>query len=222
MRIDDQGRYTAHATASVGGRLQEIERSGLFKVNADCTATDTYTSGSFSGSEQWVILGDGNEMRGLRTKSTGGQTAGTSILRRISVGDPHCTGEMVRGAYGGSGEGLSMIQVADQLISLPFSSVLTLSFQPSGFQSIGRVTVATSASLGGTVLNVQFPNVSMVVNSDCTATLKWSAPFAGHTATGSNKYIVLDNGNEMIGMVTEDSTSLPVVLENHKRITRVP
>jgi hypothetical protein len=222
MTIDDQGRYTAHGTASLGGRLQETDRSGSLKVNPDCTAADTYASGSFQGAGQWVILGDGNEMRALQTKSPAGPAAGVYSVRRISSGEPHCTGDMVRGAYGGTGEGTSMIEAGGQLVPVPFASILSMTFQPSGFQPVGRVTVSTTASLGGSVFIAQFPNVSIAVHPDCTATLKWSAPFSGQTAMGTNKYIVLDNGNELIGMVTEDSTSLPVALEHHKRVSRVP
>src|SRR5512140_2785317 len=45
VKIDNQGRYTAHGTASAGGQVQDADWSGSIQVNPDCTATDTYTYG---------------------------------------------------------------------------------------------------------------------------------------------------------------------------------
>jgi hypothetical protein len=50
-----------------------------------------------------------------------------------------------------------------------------------------------------------------------------SKQFPGMTFTGSVKYIVVNNGNELIGMDIEANTGLPgVVLDNLKRISMVP
>ena len=50
-----------------------------------------------------------------------------------------------------------------------------------------------------------------------------SKQFPGQTFTGTVKYIVLNYGNELIGMDTEANTGLPaVVLDNLKRISMVP
>ena len=50
-----------------------------------------------------------------------------------------------------------------------------------------------------------------------------SKQFPGQTFTGAVKYIVLNYGNELIGMDTEANTGLPgVVLDNLKRISLAP
>jgi len=74
-------------------------------VNADCTATDTYTLGSAQGADQLVILDKGNEIRSMPTQLPLGPVAGMFYLRRISRGEPQCTSNMVRGAYVATREG---------------------------------------------------------------------------------------------------------------------
>lgn len=222
LKIDSQGRYTAHGTAVSGAQIQDADWSGSIQVNPDCTATDTYTYGPVQSADRFVILDNGNEMRAVPTKFFAGPTAAVYSFRRISSGEPHCTGDMVRGVYGGSGEGTYMIPVAGQLAPTPFSAVVSMTFQPLGFHPIGSATVATTASFAGIITDMRSSSVSMVVNPDCSAALEWTAQLGGQTATGAARYIVLDNGNELIGVAIEDSRGLPVEIENHKRISMSP
>jgi hypothetical protein len=222
-KIDYQGRYTVHATISVGGQIQDVDFSGSIQVNPDCTATATYKSGSAQGADRLIILDGGNEMRSMPTKFPLGPFAGMFYLRRVAWGEAECGGSMVRGVYAGPREGTQMMPVPGQSqpMPVPFSAIHTATFQYGG-----TGTAASTASLGGTIVDFEFPVISIAVNPDCTATMKYtgvSKQFPGQTFTGTVKYIVVDHGNELIGMDTEANTGLPaVVLDNLKRISMVP
>jgi hypothetical protein len=222
LKIDNQGRYTAHGTAVSGAQIQDADWSGSIQVNPDCTATDTYMYGSLPSADRFVILDNGNEMRAVPTKFFAGPTSAVYSFRRISSGEPHCTGDMVRGVYGGSGEGTYLIPVAGQLVPTPYSAVFSMTFHPWGFQPVGSATVAATTSFAGRIADMRSSSVSMVVNPDCSATLEWTAQISGQTARGTVKYIVLDNGTELIGVATEDSRGLPIEIESHKRISIIP
>ena len=222
MNISYQGSYTGHGTISVGGQVQDVDLSGSIQVNPDCTATDTYTVGSLPGADRLIILDSGNEMRMLPTKHPLGPVAEMAYLRRIAWGEPQCTRDMVRGAYAETAEGTLMMPVPGQSQPVPApSSVITV----DTFQYGGTGTAVSTASFGGAILDFQFPKMSMEVNPDCTATLKWSGvskQLPGQKVVGTVKYIVLNFGNELIGLETENSGGLPIMLTNAKRISMMP
>ena len=224
MKIDFQGRYTAHVTDSIGGQVQDIDFAGSIQVNPDCTATDTYPPGSLQGADRLVIVGNGTEMYAMPTISPMGPTAGMAHFRRLSWGEPpQCTSDMVRGYYAGPRQGTQMMPVPGQSqpTAVPFSAIHTATFQYGG-----TGTAASAASLGGTIVDFEFPRISIAVNADCTATMKYTGvakQFPGQTFTGAVKYIVLNYGNELIGMDIEANTGLPgIVLDNLERISMVP
>ena len=75
------------------------------------------------------------------------------------------------------------------------------------------------------IVNFEFPKISVHVNPDCTATMNYtgvSKQFPGQTFTGSLKYVVLNNGDELLGLDTQGTGSLPIVLEDMKRISMAP
>jgi hypothetical protein len=108
-----------------------------------------------------------------------------------------------------------------QPVPIPFSAIHTATFQNGG-----TGTAASTASLGGSIVDFEFPQISVSVNSDCTATMQYtgvSKQFPGQTFTGTVRYVVLNYGNELIGMDTAANTGLPaVVLDNLKRISIMP
>jgi hypothetical protein len=223
VKIDNQGSYTSHGTASYGGQIQKADWSGSIQVNPDCTATDTYTFGPFDGADRWVILGFGNEMRSFPTKLLGNPTAGVYSFRRLSWGEPQCTGDMVRGVYAGTGDGTYMIPMPglSQPASTPFSFIST-----QLFQNDGSGTAANTGSMAGAIYDVTFPKLSLNVSPDCTATVSYTdavnKQLPGQTSSGAIKYIVLDYGNELIGMETESNVGLPITLVEYKRISMTP
>lgn len=221
VKVDDQGRYTLHGTSSIGGQIQDADSSGSIQVNPDCTGTAT---DSFGGAARLVILENGNEIRSMATKGPLGRAAGIGYFRRIAWREWYwpCTADMVRGEYRGTAEGTYMVPVPGQPqpVPTPFSGIFTMSFQHGG-----TGTAVATASMAGTIFDVEFPKMSIEVNPDCTATMKYTGGFKqlpGQTFTGTIKYIVLDYGNELMGMETESNVGLPIELENHKRISMIP
>lgn len=224
MKVDNQGRYTAHATISVGGRVQDADLAGSLQVNADCTATQTCTGGTMQCADRLVVLDYGNEMRGMPTQSPLGPAAGLVSFRRMTWGDwgPQCTAGMVRGVYAGWREGTVIMPVPGQSqpVPLPFSGIVRFAVH-----SGGTVTAASTASMGGTIVEFEFPKASLLVNPDCTATLDYvaaSKQFPGMTFPGVSKFIVLNFGNDLMGLDTHSSSGSPIVIENDRRISIMP
>jgi hypothetical protein len=216
MDVDSQGSYTLRATYSVGGQVQDVDTSGSIEVRRDCTATAT---DSLGGAAQIVILDNGGEMRLMATTFPLGPSANMAYFRRIARGEPHCTNATVRGVYRGTGEGTFMVAVPGQPqpVPMPFSGMFT-----SVFDGDGGGFVTATALMGGNLADVTFPDISMTVNRDCTATLKYSGvvkQFPGQPFTGTLTYIVLNHGDELIGMEVESSTGLPIELEKHTRVS---
>jgi hypothetical protein len=221
--IDYQGRYTVHATTSAGGRIEEVAFTGSIQVNADCTANATYTAGGVEGADRLIVLDNGSEMRSMPTKSPLGPFAGMFHFRRLAWGNAECTSDMVRGAYAGWREGTLMMPVPGQPqpAPVPFSALVTFTVQS------GTVTAASTASMGGSIVEFEFPKglSSLQVNPDCTATMNWSAvskQFPGVTFTGALKYVVVDRGNGLIGLETQGSSGSSVVIETDNRVSMMP
>jgi len=218
MKANGQGQFTMHATLSVGGQIQEADLTGIIQVNEDCTGSVT---DSFGGAARLVIFDNGAEMRMMPTSHPLGPVTNVALFRRLSRGEPFCTPDMVRGLYGGTAEGTYMVPVPGQPqpVPAPFSGIFSLRFGPDG-SGVGTAT----ASLGGTVGEVDFAEMSMEVKRDCTATLKYKGTVrpSGFPASGTIKYIVLNHGDELLGMEVESSIGAAVELESHKRISPRP
>ena len=222
MRIDGQGRYTGSGTISIGGQVQDAAFSGSFEVNPDCTAVETGTVGPLQSAGRLVILDNGNEMRELPTTHPLGPVTELAHFRRISWGEPRCRPDTVRGVYGGSGAGMFMVPVPGQPapVPTPFAGIFTMVFDGNG-----TGTGTATASMAGGIADVEFAEMSMTVNRDCTATLDYrgtveQAP--GQVFSGTIKYVVLDHGNELLGMEVVSSVGLPIELEHHRRIAPTP
>lgn len=218
MDIDAQGSFALRATISVGGQVQDIETSGTLEVNHDCTLTATDALG---GTAQGMILNEGREMRMMATAFPLGPSTNMAYFRRIARGGPRCSNATVRGVYRGTGVGTFMVPVPGQPqpVPMPFSGMFT-----SVFDGEGGGDVTATSSLAGTIADVTFSDVSMIVNRDCTATLRYTgvvAQLPGQVFSGTLKYIVLDHGDQLIGMEVESNIGLPIELESHTRVSRM-
>ena len=115
---------------------------------------------------------------------------------------------------------MMMVPGQPQPAPTPFSGIVTASIQYDG-----TVSASSTASLGGTIVEFQFPKGSIQVNPDCTATFNYTGvtpQFPGQAFPGTLKYIVLDNGNELLGLDTKTTGGFPIVLEDLKRISMMP
>ena len=67
--------------------------------------------------------------------------------------------------------------------------------------------------------------LSMQVNADCTATMTYtgtSKQFPGPNVRRAVKYVVVNNGNQLSGLQTEDNAGSPIVVETLKRVSMMP
>lgn len=218
-KVDDQGRFAAQATISVGGQIQEMNFSGAIEVDGDCAATATYQAGFTQGADRLLILDHGNEMRSLPMKSPLGPVSASYQFRRLSWGDSRCSTGMVTGSYAGWREGTLLMPVSGQPqpAPVPFSALVRFTVQPDG-----AVTASSIASMGGLIMECEMPRASLEVSSDCTAILKWTGNPKGapdQVSTGTLKYIVLNGGSELMGMDLQTSTAPSIVIENDRRVS---
>jgi hypothetical protein len=217
MRVDPRGAYTLRADLSVGGQVRQVDTTGTIGVLPDCTATVSLPGGA----ARMMLLERGQEIRLMATESPLGPSAGIAYLRRLARDEPRCTKDMVRGVYGGSAEGTFMVPVPGlpQPFPTPFSGLFVQTFRGDG-SGHGTAT----ASMGGAIYEVEFPEFAMDVDADCVATLRYQGFVNGapEPSYGTIRYIVLANGDELMGMEVESSTGLPLELESHRRISAIP
>jgi hypothetical protein len=216
MKVDSDGNYTAHGTVTLGGQFQDNDWSGSISVKPDCTASVTTTYPSFAGLAKMVIFDNGTEMRLMEMRSPLGPVANMAYMRRISWGEPSCTADMVRGTYAGWREGTLMMPGSgvSQSVTVPYSALVTFSVA-----SGGALTAASTASMGGTVGD-HVVNGSVQVNPDCTATMNWSVPSG--MSTGTIRYVVLNYGNELIGIDMQSNGPASMSIESDRRISIAP
>jgi hypothetical protein len=223
QRIDAQGQFTLQGTFNAGGQIQPATGSGTIQVNPDCTATDTYSLPGFPGTgvDRLLILDHGNEMRLMGTTGVMGPAVSMAYYRRISWGEPYCTSDMVHGVYAGTQDGTVLMPALGQSppVSTPYFGIFALTFQWDG----SGTGVATT-TVPGTVVDWSFPEMPLTVNSDCTATMTWSGTPKGSSrmSTGSDNVLVLNGGDELWTLQTQNSASTPIVFATFKRISTLP
>ncbi len=216
--VDFQGNFTGPLTVNIGGKVFSGMWGGSITVNPDCTAVLKHHVVGLAGEatgRAWIL--DGNrEMVGMGLQGEIGKATGLSHFRRVSRGDPGCTGQMVRGVYAVTYEGNFFVPSPGQAqpTARPFSMIGAVTFDHGGAGS-GAATI----SLAGNITETVFPEVSITVNEDCTATAKWKDAKNG---SGTDRMIVLDNGDEIISMPAQNSSGLPMMLGTLKRVSMTP
>ncbi len=166
------GDTKARGRSRLAARCRTSSTSGTIQVNPDCTAIETGTVGPLQTAGRLIILDKGNEMRELPTTHPLGPVTELAYFRRISWGKPHCTNATVRGVYGGSGSG-HIHGPCSRPASARSHAVLRHVHhvvRRRGQAGSGRAT----ASLGGRLAEVEFSELTLTVNRDCTATLKYN------------------------------------------------
>jgi len=231
FKIDWQGRFVAKGTMSIGGQISPGEVDGTFQVNPDCTATATFTmtpKGAPAplpgqGIERLIILDNGKTMLSMPTQNPMGPATQIETLRRMSVEDPVCTNETVRGAFGTTYQGYVMMNLPGQTqpTAVPFSYV-----GAGAVDYQGRMTGGGTFSQGGQIVPVTFPNSTMQVNQDCTGTMTWNIQPEGMNqplpGQGMDKVVVVDNGEEILLLTVQGVQGNPVLLGSMKRMSMIP
>jgi len=231
IKVDYQGRFTGSGFMSLNGQTASGSLGGVFQVNPDCTATDTFWINSITGMppfpgqgfERLVILNNGTEMRGQVTQGVLGAPVGVDYYRRISWGDAQCTSDMVRGLYAFSYEGAVVMTPPGetQPQAVPTSIVGT-----SWVDYQNRMTGGMTNSMGGAMMDFNFVNSSGSVNADCTGISTWSIVPKGTTQAlpgqGIDHTVVLNGGDEIISITTQGVMGGPVLIGKMKRISLTP
>ena len=218
QKIDYQAKFTLNGRLNAGGQIQSIQVTGSIQVDPSCTATDSYTLPGVPGvrSDRLLIFDNGNEMRLMGTNA-GGVAAAT--YRRVAWGEPQCTTDMVHGVYGGYFDGAYRMIPPGQTDAtvVPSSGIVGATIQWDGTGS----GVATM-SFGGAVVDVTFPQLTLQVKPDCTATMSWKAVSRSGNENGQEQFIILNNGNELWGMQTQNSSATPITVNRFKRLSMTP
>jgi hypothetical protein len=225
--IDNQGRVSASGTGVLGGQVITSDLTGSIQVNPDCTAILNFTpKPPFPPTQQivrLVVMDNGNEMRAMIVQDMAGKPAGVVYYRRISWSDPQCTSDMVRGVYGITYDGTLLTAQPGQSQPVPAPASL-IGVTLIDYQ--GRMTGAATISAAGNVADFVFPDASIAVNADCTGATKWKAAPKGSNQVlpgqGVDKIVVLNNGDEMILLLTQTPLGVPIMLGRGKRISMLP
>jgi hypothetical protein len=227
FKIDYQGRVTGTSTGSMGGQIMTSSFSGTVQVNPDCTGAVSLTLAvpgmpPISGGSRLWILGNGTEMRNMPNVPFGplGGAVGIEYARRVSWADPQCTPDMVHGVYAATYEGMFLLPVQGQTqpVAAPYSGIFAMTF---GYG--GRGTGNATMSMAGTILDFVFTDAAITVNADCTATVNWKgAPKGMAIGNGTDKFVVLNYGDEMISVQTQNTGGAPIIIGKYKRISNVP
>jgi hypothetical protein len=139
------------------------------------------------------------------------------LLLALLVGTPalaqpsRCTQHTVVGTYALAVQGSTLVTQpgSTQAIGLPFASLSIVSIDSTGAMSgVGYGSFAGQVAHGPVGGSIQ-------VNPDCTAIVRTSA---GTTSTD----VILDGGDEIVGLMFEFPMGKPVAMGTARRIARAP
>ena len=132
----------------------------------------------------------------------------------------NCTNETIRGYYAYSGQWTVYMQPpGTQPGQAPLTPVAVSSLATVTIDSQGRFSGPAVAAVGGQTIQGAVKG-TVVVNSDCTATLRWTSSNAPGEAV--MKWVILDNGNliwehGIVGLLGNQ-----VGIATYKRISIIP
>lgn len=216
--VDLEGNFSGPLTVNIGGRVLNGAWGGTITVNPDCTAIIKHHVVGVTGEatlRAWIL--DAGEMvaMGIAAGEIGTPT-GLNYWRRVSWGHAACTSHMVRGVYAVTYLGSFFIPSPGQTqpTPMPFSMIGAMAFDHEGAGS-GAATI----SMAGSITETVFPEVSITVNGDCTATATWKNAANG---SGMDQMIVLDHGNEIISMPVQSTSGAPMMIGMLTRMSMTP
>ena len=222
VSMDSKGAVTGSAYQSTGGQLIQFPMPGTMKINSDCTGS-VDLGGGITGN--LVVLGEGREINSIMTATAKGSPIISARWKRISripntVEPNQCSPNSLVGVYAIRQTGTMMVTSPGSSQALPM---------PAAMQAMGSVGYDGNgpangiASVGGQTIPFSVPNTKFVVKSDCTATTVFDLASQGvNMGPGGGWGIVLDGGNEVWSIETQDPTGAPVILGTWKRISPLP
>jgi hypothetical protein len=191
-------------------------------VNSDCTAAFTFylpTVSTVQGRQKMIIHNNGREMRSFTTVGPLGPSAFIEFFERVSrdaSGRPGCRNGVVRGAYVYSSE--SDVFLAGQFAPVASATLGLLAVGPGG-----AVTGSATTTLAGQVTEGDAVNASVAVNPDCTGALTWGFQARGaaapHSGQNVDRFVVLNNGDDIVGVTAQSVLGRATGLVKLKRIS---
>lgn len=224
VSIDSKGAIAAPGYMVIGPKMTFYPAMpGTIQVNSDCTGVVTWVGG---GAANAVILGEGHEINTqMFDCGAMGQCVIYGTWRRISrvpstVEPAQCSAASVFGTYTFRQSG-HMLQSQVGLLypaAVPFATV--------GMASIaydGTFSSAGTASTGGQSQPVAMANTKVQIKPDCTGTIAGDITSQGSVVGQSQIwFVILDGGDQLWSLETQDPAGQPVVLGTMTRISPIP
>ncbi len=221
VSIDTRGTVTGFAYQSVGGQISQSIMPGTIKLNSDCTGTVDWGGGLLGN---LVVLGEGSEIRSVMTAAgamgnpvISGQWKRISRTPNTDVANQCSSSDMV-GVYAIRQSGTLMVPQAGQTIPVPVATLAVGSVDSDGAGPANGV-----GSIGGQTVPFVVPSAKFERKADCTIFTSFHLTAQGATlGVAAGWGIVLDGGNEIWTIATEDSGGLPIILGFWKRLSPLP
>jgi hypothetical protein len=131
---------------------------------------------------------------------------------------PACSLDTILGTYAVRGHSTVFMPVAGaaQPVVVPAVHIGIFSVDPGG-----NATATFAGSMGGEADEASATG-TVEVNEDCTGLLTYTMLRAGVTIKGKAKFVITENGNEIVTVATESDAVKAVVGETMKRLSRLP
>ena len=221
LSIDSQGQMSGLGFGALGGTVSPISGAGSIQVNPDCTAIVKTAMGTTSYD---VILGEGEEIRGLMFQGPGVIPLIQGIGRRISripatVAATQCSAADVHGTYAFTHQGTYIIPQSGTPQSVSQTALMI------GLASIdyeGRLSGSGKSSIGNNSMDFTIARGQLIVNPDCSARVRMSIQSEPLTDEGESWIAVLEGGSELWAIQTSSSLAKPVVTGSWKRLSPIP
>jgi len=223
ISIDPKGTATSTGYQIAGGQVTRTSQLGTVNITSNCSGGLDWGDGTTAN---LVVLGEGKEINSMATWA--GLTMSPIIAgrwKRISripntVEPNQCSTSSMVGVY-------AIRQTGSMMMTLPGSSQALP--MPAAMQAVGSVgydgngPASGMASIGGQMIAFSVPNTKFVVKPDCTVASTFDLTAEGvNMGTGAGWGIVLDGGNEVWSIETQDPAGAPVILGTWKRISPLP
>lgn len=196
---------------------------GTITVNPDCTGSFSATHpAGWKMTEQIKIL-DRDEIWTFPPQGMQGLPAVWQCRWRRIAGVPlsmlpggnNCSADLLRGTWVGSYSG---VIVKSSPVSAGISFFGIIDYQ-------GRLSGEYISSVGGQVGSGEYAGGIAEVKPDCSGTWNWTLNATGGsglTGSGTEKFVILDNGNELWTLSLQGPAGAPIGLSKYRRISPVP
>jgi hypothetical protein len=225
--IGYDGRITINITGiSTRAGVSAQTLTGTIDVRSDCTAVVTAPTPipGFTSKELFMILDHGNEMwtlalNGLNAKPAVWQCHWRKISPTPWPDSPsNCSAGLLHGTYAGQYNGV--LVPTDASTPAPLGAVMMgeVTYQ-------GQMDGTFTTSLSGNLSAGTYSGSITEVRPDCTGT--WTFTFRGADGAqlpggGLEKFVILDNGKEILTLSVQGGAGTPVGVGHWRQLSPAP